>query len=90
MGVQQWCLRGGELVPYVSMQFIDSASEIIRELRRLRYDPANGRGRGRKLPLKRIAEQTGVHRATLYRVIRSGRVSDKSRAALSLVLVDRV
>jgi hypothetical protein len=65
------------------------ASEIVRELRRLRYDPANGRGRGRKEPLKRIAEQAGMHRATLYRIIRSGRVSDNSRVALSLVFVDR-
>jgi hypothetical protein len=66
-----------------------SASEIVRELRRLRYDPANGRGRGRKVPLKRIAENAGVHRATLYRIIRGGRISENSRVALSLVLVDR-
>jgi hypothetical protein len=66
-----------------------SASEIVRELRRLRYDPANGRGRGRKVPNKRIAEQAGVHRATLYRIIWGGRISDNSRTALSLVLVDR-
>jgi hypothetical protein len=61
-----------------------SAPDIVRELRRLRYDPANGRGRGRKEPLKRIAEQAGVHRATLYRIICDGRISDKSREALSL------
>jgi hypothetical protein len=66
-----------------------SASEIVRELRRLRYDRANGCGRGRKVPIKRIAEQSGVHRMTVYRIIRDGRVSDKSRIALSLVLVDR-
>jgi hypothetical protein len=66
-----------------------SAPDIIRELRRLRYDPSNGRGRGRKVPIKRIAEQAGLHRATLYRAIMKARISDKSRVALSLVLVDR-
>ena len=64
-----------------------SASEIVRELTRLCYDPANGRGKGRKVPIKRIAEQAGVHRATLYRIIRDRRISDKSREALSPVLV---
>ena len=64
-----------------------SASEIVRELTRLCYDPANGRGKGRKVPIKRIAEQAGVHRATLYRIIRDGRISDKSREALSPVLI---
>jgi hypothetical protein len=67
-----------------------NASEIVRELRRLCYDRANGRGKGRKVPIKCIAERAGIHRATLYRIIRDGRVSDKSRVALSLVLVDRV
>jgi hypothetical protein len=61
-----------------------SAPDLVRELRRLRFDPANGRGRGRKEPLKRIAEQAGVHRATLYRIIRDGRMSENSRVALSL------
>ena len=49
-----------------------SAPDIVRELRRLRYDPSNGRGSGRKEPLKRIAEQAGVHRATLYYLRRAG------------------
>jgi hypothetical protein len=66
-----------------------SAEEITRQLRTLRYSPDNRarvRG-GRKEPLKRIAEQAGVHRATLYRIIWGGRISDKSREALSLVLM---
>jgi hypothetical protein len=67
-----------------------SASEIVRELRRLRYDRANGRGRGRKEPLKCIAEQAGVHRMTLYRIIRDGQISENSRAALSRVLINQV
>jgi hypothetical protein len=70
----------------VGLRPLMSEPEIVRELRRLRYDSANGRGRGRKVPIKRIAEQAGVHRATLYRIIRDGRVSDNSRVALSLVL----
>ncbi len=64
-----------------------SASEIVRLLRRLRHDPANGRGKGRIVPLKRIAEQAGVNRALLYRAIKEGRISDNSRAALSPVLM---
>jgi len=63
-----------------------SAAEIIRELRRLRYDPANGRGRGRKVPINYVAELAGLHRMTLYRAILRGQVSDKSRAALSRAL----
>lgn len=38
-----------------------SESEIIRDLRRLRFDPANGCGKGRKVPLKRIG-RTGRDR----------------------------
>jgi hypothetical protein len=66
---------------------IMSASEIVRELRRLRHDPANGRGRGRLVPLKWIAEQAGVDRARIYRIIREGRVSSSSRDVLSPVLI---
>jgi hypothetical protein len=64
-----------------------SASEIVHELRHLRFDPENGRGKGRKVPLKRIAEQARLHRATLYRAIIENRLSDKSREALSPVLL---
>jgi len=64
-----------------------SAPDIVRELKRLRYDPANGRGRGRKVPLKYIAEMAGLDRATVYRIIRDRRISDKSREALSPVLI---
>jgi hypothetical protein len=63
--------------------------EIVRRLRLLRYDPDNRasvRG-GRKIPLKRVAEMAGLHRATLYRGIFEGRISDKTRKALSPVLI---
>jgi hypothetical protein len=85
---QLLCDEHNNYAPFSSR--LMSASEIVRELRRLRYDPANGRGKARKVPLKRIAEQAGVHRMTVYRIIWGGRISDKSRVALSLVLVDRV
>jgi hypothetical protein len=65
-----------------------SKSEIVRELRRLRYDPANGRGKARKVPIKRVAEEAGVHRATLYRAIMESRISDKSRLSLGYVLIN--
>jgi hypothetical protein len=86
---QLLCDEHNNCAPFSSR--LTSASEIVRELRRLRYDQANGRGRGRKVPLKRIAEQAGVHRATLYRIIRDGRISGNSRVALSLerVLINR-
>jgi hypothetical protein len=64
-----------------------TAAEIVRELKRLCHDPANGRGKGRKVPLKWIAEQAGVNRARLYRIMSDGRVSDSSREALSPVLI---
>lgn len=63
--------------------------EITRWLRLLCYSPdnrANVRG-GRKVPLTRVAEMAGLHRCTLYRTILSGRISERSRAALSPVLI---
>lgn len=64
-----------------------SASEIVRELTRLQFDPANGRGKGRKVPFRHVAEMAGLHRATLYRAIMEGQISDKSCEALSPVLL---
>jgi hypothetical protein len=64
-------------------------AEIVRQLRLLRYDPDNRasvRG-GRKIPLKRVAEMAGLHRVTLYRAIFEGQISDKTREALSPVLI---
>ena len=66
-----------------------SAEEIIRRLRTLRYSPDNRapvRG-GRKIPLKYVAWLANLHRATLYRAITSGQISDKTREALSPVLI---
>ena len=63
--------------------------EIIRRLRLLCNDPenrANVRG-GRIIPLLRVAEFAGLHRVTLYRAIWYGRLSERSRAALSPVLI---
>jgi hypothetical protein len=63
--------------------------EIIRRLRSLRYSSenrANVRG-GRKTPLKLLAELAGLHRVTLYRAFWYGRLSERSRAALSPVLI---
>jgi len=62
-------------------------ADIVKTLRLLRYDPANGQGRGRKIPLKWVAEMGGLHRVTLYRAMRDGRISEKSRSALSPVLI---
>jgi hypothetical protein len=65
-----------------------SAEEIIRRLRMLRYSPDNRapvRG-GRKIPLNYVAGVANLHRATLYRAIMSGQLSEKSRAALSVAL----
>jgi hypothetical protein len=62
--------------------------EIVRRLRLLRHGPENRasvRG-GRKIPLKCVAELAGLHRVTLYRAIFEGRISDKTREALSPVL----
>jgi hypothetical protein len=64
-----------------------TAAEIVGELKRLRHDPANGRGKGRIVSLKWIAEQAGVNRSRLYRIMSDGRVSDSSREALSPVLI---
>jgi hypothetical protein len=66
-----------------------SAEEIIRRLRMLRYGPDNRvsvRG-GRKIPLKYVAWLANLHRSTLYRAMRDGRISDKMREALSPVLI---
>jgi hypothetical protein len=64
-------------------------AEIVRRLRLLRYDDANRapvRG-GRKVPLIRVAKMAGLHRVTLYRAIFEGRISDKTRKALSRSLI---
>ena len=61
--------------------------DIVWKLRWLRYAPANGRGRGRKTAIKWIAEAAGLHRVTLYRIIRTGQISEKSRQALSSILI---
>ena len=63
--------------------------EVIRRLRFLRDDlenRANVRG-GRKIPIRWVAQMAGLDRATLYRAIWYGRISERSRAALSPVLV---
>ena len=65
-----------------------SADEIIRWLRLLCYSPDNRalvRG-GRKIAIKYVAWLANLHRATLYRAITSGKLSEKSRMALSPVL----
>jgi hypothetical protein len=64
-----------------------TSAEIIAALRRLRYDPANGRGKGRKVPLKWIAAQAHIDRTLLYRAVNDGRLSDSARQALSPVLL---
>jgi hypothetical protein len=66
-----------------------SDQEIVRRLRMLRYSPDNRapvRG-GRKIPLKYVAGVANLHRATLYRVIMGGQLSERSRAALSAALI---
>jgi hypothetical protein len=66
-----------------------SDQEIVRRLRMLRYSPDNWapvRG-GRKIPLKYVAGVANLHRATLYRAIISGQISEKTREALSPVLI---
>ena len=63
--------------------------EIVRFLRLLRYSPdnrANVRG-GRKIPLRYVAEMANLDRATLYRAMMEGRLSERSRAVLSRVLI---
>jgi hypothetical protein len=63
--------------------------EIIRRLRSLRYSPDNRapvRG-GRKIPLNYVAEMACLHRVTLYRAILDGQISEKTRKALSPVLI---
>ena len=64
------------------------SEEISRRLQSLRYDLRNRvpvRGR-RKISIAYIARMAGLHRATLYRVMH-GRVSEKSRASLSPLLI---
>jgi hypothetical protein len=66
-----------------------SEEEIIRRLRLLCNDPDNRasvRG-GRKIPLMWVAEMAGLHRTTLYRAMMDGRLSERSREALSPVLI---
>jgi hypothetical protein len=84
-------MQGKPFMAFIDKPRLLSVEEITRQLRTLRYsldNRARVRG-GRKVPLKRIAEQAGMHRATLYRIIWGGRISDNSRVALSLVLMSQ-
>jgi len=66
-----------------------SDQEIVRRLRMLRYSPDNRapvRG-GWKISIKYVAWLANLHWATLYRAITSGRISEKTREALSPVLI---
>ena len=83
--------RGCFMNPYkksLVSRFMREA-EIVRQLRLLRYDDANRapvRG-GRKVPLIRVAKMADLHRATLYRAIMEGRISERSQARLSRALI---
>ena len=82
-----WRVPGLADTPRPAEPALMSAADIVRTLTWLRYAPANGRGKGRKTAIKAVAEAAGVDRGTVYRIIQSGRVSEKSREALSPVLL---
>jgi hypothetical protein len=57
--------------------------EIVRRLRKIGYSPRRGR-MGRRLPsLRSIARTSGVSHMTIYRIIRTGRISAKIAAVLA-------
>ena len=66
-----------------------SDQEIERRLRMLRYSPDNRTpGAWRlEISIKYVAWLANLHWATLYRAITSGRISEKTREALSPVLI---
>ncbi len=76
------------MIPISTSQLL-SEEEIIRQLRMLRFSPENRaavRG-GRKIPIRYVAGMAGLNRTTLYRAMMEGRISDRSRVALSPVLI---
>jgi hypothetical protein len=58
------------------------ASEVVSLLRRCRYD------RSRRLPIACIARAAGLHRWTLYEVMKTGQASEVTLAALTPILRD--
>ena len=61
-----------------------SDGEIVRALRRFRYDPAF-RGE-RRVPIKTLADCVGLSHETVYQAMR-GKISDVTRAKLSWAIV---
>ena len=62
-----------------------SDGEIVRALRRFRYDPAF-RGE-RRVPIKTLADCVGLSHETVYQAMMRGTVSDCTRAKLSWALI---
>jgi hypothetical protein len=60
-----------------------SDEEIVRRLRTIRHSPRQER-MGRRVPsLRSIARVSGVSHITIYRIIRTGRISQKVGAVLA-------
>jgi hypothetical protein len=64
---------------------IPSEEEVLRWLRRLRYEGRYRKGRGR-VPLKVVAEFVGLNRDTLYEAINGGKISSLTRSRLSWLI----
>jgi hypothetical protein len=60
--------------------------EIVRRLRVLRYSPQGPRSRRAAPGLRSIARAAGLSHMTLHRAIRTGKISNKSAAALGKAL----
>ena len=60
-----------------------TASEIVRELRRYRYD----RARGKRVPIRALADLVGLSHETLYAAIKRAEVSDFVRSRLSWAII---
>lgn len=63
-----------------------SQAEVLRRLAAVRYSPRAERNARRIQSINSIAEQTGLTRAALYEMLRTGRMKLRSQALLSDVL----
>jgi hypothetical protein len=65
-----------------------SDAEILRRLRTIRHSSKHERNARRALSINAVATMTGLTRAALYEVLRTGRLGRLSRPALSKALQD--
>jgi hypothetical protein len=89
--LRKWASSSGQMMTYADQSkraepYLTSESDIVRELRRLRFRQAGVQGKHRAVRIVEVARMARLHRDTIYTAINTGRISEGVRARLSPVL----